>query len=91
MEIAGAVEGAATIEVGGAISTLGDVLQGFAQNGVAGGVQSGLISVAIDQASSRLTSGLFPGATESTRSAAAALLGEIPDALRKEKEACGGN
>ncbi len=89
-ELAGAEAGVGLIEVGGASSTLGASLEGDAQSGLAGGIKKAAINVAVDQISSRLTGGLFPGIDSAAKSAAAALLGEIPDLLQNEEAACGG-
>jgi RHS repeat-associated protein len=90
-EAGGAEAGTNLIELGGAISTLGAGLEGYGNGGLPEGIKETAVSVAVDQISSRLTGGLFPGIDSATKSAVAALLGDIPDPLKSEEVACGDN
>jgi hypothetical protein len=87
VEYVGAAEGAGLIEVGGALSTLGDTLTGYAQNGVLGAAEAAIVDKALDTVSNNLAGGLED---ETDKTTLAALIGNVIDALRGEKAACGG-
>lgn len=89
-EAGGGEFGANLIELGGAVSTLGSGLQGYAQGGVTGAIKRAGSTLLLEQVSRRLAGGLFGGIDAGTRSGAAALLGQIPEALQGVEAACGG-
>jgi hypothetical protein len=60
-------------------------------SGFSGGLKETAVNLAVDRISSRLTGGLFPGINKATKSATAALLGDIPVALMNVEAACGGS
>lgn len=90
-EIGAAEVGAGFIEVGGVASTMGSTLTGYAQGGLARGALAGLKSLATDKLSNMLTGGAFHGIDQSGISAMSAILGQIPDALKNEEQACNDN
>lgn len=89
LELDGGETGASMIELGGTISHVGATLQGYGKNGVLGAAEALTLSLAVDKASNVLAGRLFPGIGGPTKSGAAAILGEIPDAIQTEEVVCG--
>jgi hypothetical protein len=87
VEFAGAAEGAGLIDVGGALSTLGDSLTGYVQGGVGGAAKAAIVDTALDRFTSNFASEL--GGSEANKAALGALLGNAADALKNEEAACG--
>ncbi|MFC0083672.1 RHS repeat-associated core domain-containing protein [Dyella flava] len=90
-EIGGAETGAGLIDAGGALSTMGETLTGYAQGGYKGAGLSFIKSVAIDHGGSFALGRLFNGVENSTLSAANSILGQVPAALSAEGAACANN
>jgi RHS repeat-associated protein len=90
-EIEGGVDGVGLIEVGGVVSTLGTALTGYAQDGVRGAAVNAGVGLAIDRLGNYDLNGLLPDASEASKSALSAILGEVPGALQQEEAACNGH
>ena len=91
--MAGAEAGEAMADAGGILSELGSVLEGYVEGGVIGAVVAGVDARAMAISSATLSEVLAPGKLAGlsgpARSATAAILASLPDALKKEEEACG--
>jgi len=90
-EIGGAETGAGLINTGGALSTMGSTLTGYARGGYKGAGKAFLISTVTDHGGSHVLGHLFSGVASSTLDAANSILGQIPDALSAEEAACANN
>ncbi|WP_233842207.1 RHS repeat-associated core domain-containing protein [Dyella sp. 2HG41-7] len=90
-EISAAEVGAGFIRVGGYVSLAGAALTGYAKGGFTSAGRAAFMSKSPDVLGSFLLKHAFGGAPSSTIDAANSILGEIPDALEQEEEACGVN
>lgn len=86
-EIVGAEEGAALIEAGAAVSTLGSTLQGYARGGILGAAFNGFTSVITDRLT-RLFVEAHLGVSGSYGRAYSGLLSKLMGALRNTGQAC---